>query len=185
MRQVIVSSLISADSVVGDPQGWANRNFEADDVVASIEALKRSHAMLMGRRAYEYFAPVWGPADNPYAEQLRRLPKLVFTSAPLTGSWPNAEAAGSDPVGTVRRLKAEGEGDLMIYGFTRLAATLLTAGLVDRLELAVHPVLVGTGAGPFLAGQVGEMELVQTKVRRSGVVNLTYRCGPRPAPVVG
>src|SRR3954453_10402223 len=150
MRQVIVSSLISADSVVGDPQGWANRNFEAEDVAASIAALQRSHAMLMGRRAYEYFAPVWGPADNPYAEQLRRLPKLVFTSRPLSGGWENAEVAGPDPVATVRELKEQGDDDLMIYGFTRLAATLLQAGLVDLLKLAVHPVLVGTGAGPFL-----------------------------------
>src|SRR4051812_14230039 len=98
MRQVIVSSLMSADGVVGGPQDWANRNFDGDDVASSILALRRCHAMLMGRRAYEYFAPVWGPADNPYAEQLRRLPKLVFTSQPLSVEWENAEAAGSDPV---------------------------------------------------------------------------------------
>jgi dihydrofolate reductase len=178
MRQVIVSSLITADGVVGDPQVWANRNFDADDVAASIQALQSSYAMLMGRRSYEYFAPVWGPADDPYAAQLRRLPKLVFTSRPLSGGWENAEAAGTNPVGTVRRLKEEGDDDLMIYGFTRLASTLLKAGLVDRLKLAVHPVLVGAGAGPFLAGQIGDVELAETKVRRSGVVDLTYRCGP-------
>jgi dihydrofolate reductase len=178
MRQVIVSSLMSADGVVGGPQDWANRNFDAEDVTASIGALQRSHAMLMGRLAYEYFAPVWGPADNPYAAQLRRLPKLVFTSRPLSGGWENAEAVGSDPVGTVRRLKEQGDDDLMIYGYTKLAGTLLKAGLVDRLKLAVHPVLVGTGAGPFLAGQVGDLQLAEARVRSSGVVDLTYRCGP-------
>jgi dihydrofolate reductase len=176
MRKLIVSSLISADGVVADPQGWANRNFDADDVGASIEALRRSHAMLMGRRTYDYFAPVWGPADNPYAEQLRRLPKLVFTSSPLAGGWDNAEEAGSDPAGTVRQLKQQGDDDLMIYGLTRLAGSLLQARLVDRLRLAVHPVLVGTGAGPFGAGQSGDVRLLETKVRSSGVIDLTYGC---------
>ena len=178
MRQVIVSSLLSADSVVGDPQGWANRNFDVEDVAASIGALQRSHAMLMGRGSYEYFAPVWGPADNPYAAELRRIPKLVFTSRPLSGGWENSEAVGADPVETVRRLKEQGDDDLMIYGFTRLASTLLKAGLVDRLKLAVHPVLVGAGAGPYQAGQVGDVELIETRVRRSGVVDLTYQCTP-------
>jgi dihydrofolate reductase len=181
MRQLIVSSLISVDGVVGGPQDWANRNFDVDDVAASIEALQRCHAMLMGRHAYEYFAPVWGPADNPYAAQLRRLPKLVFSSRPLSGDWENTEAVGTDPVGTVRGLKGQGDDDLMIYGFTRLAATLLKAGLVDRLKLAMHPVLVGTGAGPFLAGQVGDVQLAEARVRRSGVVDLTYTCGPAVA----
>jgi dihydrofolate reductase len=176
MRRLIVSSLISADGVVGHPQGWANQNFDADDVKASIEALRRSHAMLMGRTTYEYFAPVWGPADNPYAEELRRLPKLVFTSRPLEGDWENAEEAGTDPVGTVRRLKDPGDDDLTIYGLTQLAGSLLQAGLVDRLRLAVHPVLVGKGAGPYLAGQQGDLQLLETKVRRSGVIDLTYGC---------
>lgn len=176
MRRLIVSSLISADGVVRDPQGWANRNFDAADVQASIQALRMSHAMLMGRKTYEYFAPVWGPADNPYAEELRRLPKLVFTSRPLEGGWANAQEAGDDPVGTVRRLKDEGDDDLMIYGLTRLAGSLLRAGLVDRLRLAVHPVLVGAGAGPHLAGQHGDLQLLETRVRRSGVIDLTYEC---------
>jgi dihydrofolate reductase len=177
VRRLIVSSLISADGVVANPQGWANRNFDADDVGASIEALRRSHAMLMGRATYEYFAPVWGPADNPYADQLRRLPKLVFTSRPLAGDWENAEAAGTDPAGTVRRLKEQGDDDLTIYGLTRLAGSLLAAGLVDRLRLAVHPVLVGAGAGPFPAGQTGDVRLLETRVRNSGVIDLTYACG--------
>ena len=176
MRRLIVSSLISADGVVRDPQGWAGRNFDEGDVRASIEALRMSHAMLMGRGTYEYFAPVWGPADNPYADELRRLPKLVFTSRPLDGEWENAQEAGDDPVGTVRRLKDEGDDDLTIYGLTRLAGTLLHAGLVDRLNLAVHPVLVGAGAGPHLAGQHGDLQLLEATVRRSGVVDLTYAC---------
>ena len=178
MRQVIVSSLISADGVVEDPQGWANKNFDADDVVRSVAALQRSHAMLMGRRSFEYFAPGWAAAEGPYGAELRRIPKLVFTSRPLPVEWENSEVAGPDPVKTVLRLKEEGDGDLIVYGFTRLAGTLLTAGLVDQLKLAVHPVMVGRGAGSFLGGQAGDVELVETRVRRSGVVDLTYQCGP-------
>jgi dihydrofolate reductase len=176
MRRLIVSSLMSADGIVRDPQAWANENFDADDVTASIEALRKSHAMLMGRKSYEYFAPVWGPADNPYAEELRRLPKLVFTSRPLDGDWDNAQEAGVDPVGTVRRLKDGGDDDLTIYGLTQLASSLLQAGLVSQLRLAVHPVLVGTGAGPYPAGQQGNLQLLETKIRRSGVIDLTYGC---------
>jgi dihydrofolate reductase len=178
MGRMIVSSLMSADGVVDDPQGWANENFDEGDVASSIAALQRCRAMLLGRGAYDYFAPVWGSADNPYAEELRRLPKLVFTSSPLTGDWKNTEAAGDDPVGTVRRLEQEGDGDLMVYGLTGLATTLLRAGLVDRLQIALHPVLVGTGAGPFAAGRIGSLRLVETRVRASGVVDLAYAARP-------
>ena len=77
----------------------------------------------------------------------------------------------------------------MIYGYSRLAQTLLERGLVDTLSFVVNPVIVGSGTALFRPGERTNLRLVSVTERRNGVVILTYteRCSATiaPAPLRG
>ena len=142
---VIVSSLITADGVRSEPMSWIGDLFDADSVDGSIRQLQSVDAFLMGRRSYEYFAPAWSGGGDPYADALAAMPKYVF-SATLPGTdWANTTIVRTDAVEAVKALP----GTSLLYGFGRLAQSLLAAGLVDELHFGVHPVTVAPTRTPL------------------------------------
>lgn len=135
---VIVSSLISADGVRHEPMSWIGDLFDADSAAASIQQLKSADAFLMGRGSYEMFAPAWSGGGDPYSDALAEMPKYVFSSTLPSTDWANTTIVRTDAVEAVRALP----GTSVLYGFGRLAQSLLAAGLVDEVHFGVHPVTV-------------------------------------------
>lgn len=174
MRELIVSSLVSLDGVYGDPQSWAGEFFDEQAVADSLAALRDSDAMLMGRNTYEYLAPAWSNAAGPYLERINEMPKYVFSSTLTAADWNNSTIIPGDPVAAVRELKQQGDRHLMIYGYGRLAQTMLEHGLVDKLNFVVNPVMVGSGTALFRPGKRTNLRLVSVTERRNGVVTLSY-----------
>jgi dihydrofolate reductase len=180
MRKIIASVLMTLDGVVEDPGGfggtafggWANPYFGAEAVRLSIEKLASCDYFLCGRRTYEMFAAAWGDAEGPYADRLRELPKLVASST-LTGelTW-NAKLLEGDAIAALQRIKQEDGGDIMMYGNPALLDNLLENGLVDQLDVRVHPLVLGTGTK--LSGIRSELKLTAQQTLESGVVALSY-----------
>lgn len=142
---VIVSSLISADGVRDRPMAWIGDLFDAGAVEGSILQLKSADAFLMGRGSYEAFAPLWAAGGDPYADALAAMPKYVFSSTLADTTWANTTIVPADAVEAVRALP----GTSLMYGFGRLAQSLLAAGLVDELHFGVHPVTVAPARTPL------------------------------------
>jgi dihydrofolate reductase len=142
---VIVSSLSSADGVRADPMSWIGDLFDAESVEGSIQQLKSADAFLMGRGSYEYFAPAWSGGGDPYADALAALPKYVFSATLERTDWANTTIVRTDAVEAVRALP----GTSLLYGFGRLARSLLAAGLVDEVHFGVHPVTVEPARTPL------------------------------------
>jgi len=115
--------------------------------------------MLLGRGAYEYFQPTWPQAEGPYMDRINAMRKLVFSDSLEAVDWSNAELVRGDAVDAVRGM----EGRFVVYGYTRLAQSLLAAGLVDELDFAVHPLVLT----PKRA-----LTLVAAEAQASGVVCL-------------
>ena len=174
MRKLIVSSLVSLDGVYGDPQSWAGDYFDEQAATESLAVLLESDAMLMGRNTYEYFAPAWSSPSGAYLERMNEMRKYVFSSTLTTAGWNNTAIISGDPVAAVRELKEQGNGHLMIYGYGQLAQTLLEHGLVDELDFAVNPVVLGSGTTLFRPGKRTNLRLVSITQRRNGVVILSY-----------
>ncbi|MGZ0150223.1 dihydrofolate reductase family protein [Kribbella sp. WER1] len=180
MRKIIASTLITLDGVVEDPGGfggtsfggWAQAYFGEEAVRLSIEKLASCDYFLCGRRTYEMFSAAWGTAGGPYADRLRELPKLVASST-LTGelTW-NATLLEGDAIAALKRIKEQDGGDIMMYGNPQLLHTLLENGLVDQLDLLVHPLVLGTGAK--LSGPRTELKLAAQRTLESGVIALSY-----------
>ncbi|NUR95678.1 MAG: pyrimidine reductase [Kribbellaceae bacterium] len=180
MRKIIASTLITLDGVVEDPGGfggtpfggWAQAYFQEEAVRRSIEKLASCDYFLCGRRTYEMFSAAWGNAEGPYADRLRELPKLVASST-LTGelTW-NATLLEGDAIAALERMKQEDGGDIMMYGNPTLLSALLENGLVDELDLMVHPLVLGTGAR--LEGPRTELKLTGQHTLETGVIALSY-----------
>jgi dihydrofolate reductase len=114
------------------------------------------------------------PGLEAYAERMNTMPKYVASrtlSAPL--GW-NATLVEGDAVDGMRALKDRRQGELVITGLGELAKSLLGAGLVDELRVAIHPFVWPHGPR-LLDGIAAELELVDSRVYASVVTELQYR----------
>ncbi len=170
MRKLIIGSLLSLNGVHHSPQAWASPHFDDTAAQESLEQLNRTDAMLMGRTTYEYFAASWPSATGPYAERVNSIRKYVFSSTLREVTWTGATLVDDDPAVAVAKLKNEGDGDLVVYGYGQLGQTLLEAGLVDEFNVSFHPAVVD-GSGPT------SLELASVRQRPNGVLVASYRPG--------
>lgn len=83
-----------------------------------------------------------------------------------------------DPVAQIRRLKEQPGQDIVQYGFGQLSYALLQHGLLDELQLWIHPLFVGQATPAdllFRPSATAQVELTATLVLNTGTVILTYR----------
>src|SRR5687768_10028961 len=109
---------------------------------------------------------------------LRSLPATVVSTT-LEGplNWPNATVVSGDAVDVVARLKEESEVPLRSHGSLSLNRALMAAGLVDRLQVTLFPVITGqTGLEPIFQGAADfDLELVENRTLDGHIQELTYR----------
>jgi dihydrofolate reductase len=123
------------------------------------------------REICEEVAPERG--DPPYAARLNAIRKYVFSSKLETAEWNNSTVVRGDVAAEVSKLKQQDGGDLLILGHGLLGETLLKQRLLDVLDLAIYPVLVGHGRPVFREGQAVKLKLATTK-SFSKIVKVTY-----------
>ncbi|RAJ41882.1 dihydrofolate reductase [Kitasatospora sp. SolWspMP-SS2h] len=111
-------------------------------------------ALLLGRRTYDIFAAYWPKAgDNPFADLFNSIPKYVASRGEPELTWAGSELLGPDLPAAVRGLR-ERHQQVTVVGSLDLVQTLLREKLYDRLDLWVHPVVLGTGKQVFAGGAV-------------------------------
>jgi dihydrofolate reductase len=180
VRQIINSTYVTLDGVIQNPQDWPSLGgFSDEGNQVQAELLERCDAVLMGRRTYEAFAPVWpARSGDPVSDRMNALPKYVVATK-LTGpQWHNTTVIDHDPIEAIRGLRQQPGAGIVQYGFGPLSHALMAAGLLDELRLWVHPFFVGTGTASDLlyrAGSSGSFELAGSASLGSGIVILTYR----------
>ncbi|WP_370972466.1 dihydrofolate reductase family protein [Amycolatopsis sp. cg9] len=117
-------------------------------------------------------------ALDPWVARLRTLPATVV-SATLDGplGWPDATVVAGDAADVVARLKEESPVPLRSHGSLSLNRALLAAGLVDRVQVTVFPVLTGkTGVCPVFGGAEDfDLELLESRTFDGGIQELIYR----------
>lgn len=165
MRQLIVTAFMSVDGVMESPgggdyrnAGWTFKDVEFDPAAYEIKGREQEEAgaLLVGRRSYEEFAPVWGTMEE--FATYNAMPHYVVSKT-LTGDddrWPATILTSLDEVAALK----ETEGDpILVHGSATLGAALADAGLVDRYHLLVFPLLLGAGKRLF-----GETDQAATKL---------------------
>jgi dihydrofolate reductase len=179
MSRLINSTYITLDGAVENPQNWPSGRHQDDGRAQEIQTnlLLDSDAVLMGRRTYEGFAPVWsGKSGDPYSDKINAMEKLVASTTLSDPDWNNTTVVADGLTAEIARRKETG-GDIVQYGFGSVSRALLDAGLIDELRLWIHPLLVGSGGAEdllFRDGTSAQLELVDVDKLASGIVILSY-----------
>ena len=175
MRKIIEHVLVSLDGVFEGPD-ISGLFAYADDAYMRdrLDQLLACDAMLMGRNTYDEFAKIWPGFAHPLADRINALPKYVFSSKLEHAEWSNSTIVRGDVVAEVSKLKRQDGGDLLIYGHGLLGETLLKRGLLDMLDLSIHPLVLGHGKQFFRQGQNATLRLVAAKSCSKGIVKLSY-----------
>lgn len=184
MRTVIFGGASSLDNYLARPDGgvdWLRWN----DAAAAImkETWRTIDTMLMGRKTYEAAKRMAPPKQasraprrkgKPDAAAAPAIPTYVFSRT--LPDEPGVAIVREDVVAFVRRLKSEPGRDILLMGGGELARPLFEAGLIDRVGLNVHPVLLGAGVPAFhpMPHQI-DLELVNCAPLGDGCVCLDYR----------
>lgn len=177
-RSIVANFFVSLDGVVESPGQWHFPYFD-DEMGAAVDAgLHRSDAMLMGGALYREWASYWPEhADDDFGQTMNEMPKYVVSRTLDSADWQNTTLIkGDDPVTEIREIKA-GEGrDIAMSGSATLVRWLIGKGLLDELNLLVHPLVVGTGARLFPDGTAQQpLTLAGSTAFGSGVLHLVYR----------
>lgn len=184
MGKIIVTEYISIDGVIEAPGGdedyehvnWAlefergeeGQRFKEEETFASA-------AQLLGRVTYEGFAAAWPSMEGELAEKFNSMPKYVISKTLRDPAWNNTTVLDGNPVEESRALKERVDGDIVVHGSAQLAQALFAAGLVDQVNLMIHPLALGAGKRLFSDnGSRMEMPLIDAKVVGDGLQIVTY-----------
>jgi dihydrofolate reductase len=115
---------------------------------------------------------------DPWVTRMRNMPATVVSATleePL--DWPNATVLSGNAVDVVARLKEESEVPLRSHGSLSLNRALMAAGLVDRVQVTLFPVITGqTGLDPIFQGSADfDLELLENRTLDGHIQELIYR----------
>jgi len=145
---------------------------------------EQDQRLVLGATTYRQFAEMVASASedsemfDPWVVRYRNTPTTVISNTlqePL--DWPDRRVASGDPVEIVRQLKEESDVPLRSHGSLTLNRALLAAGLVDRLQVTLFPVITGrTGLDPIFGGAEDfDLELLEQRTLDGRTLELTYR----------
>ena len=140
--------------------------------------------MVFGANTYRLFAgflatePEDSEVRDPWVTKMVSLPAIVVSNTleePL--DWADGTVARGDAVDVVGRLKEESEVPLRSHGSLAMNRALLAAGLVDRVQVTLFPVITGqNGSAPIFEGAEDfDLELIETRTLDGNIQELTYR----------
>jgi len=196
MGNLIVTEFVTLDGVAQAPGrpdedrdggfahgGWQAPVADEESFAVIFEQAKGMDALLLGRRTYEIFADYWpnAPAEIPFTSLLNGVPKYV-ASRTLAGSlaWHGSTLVTDDLAESITALK-ERHDEVHVIGSLDLLQTLLRFGLVDRMNLWMYPLLLGSGKQVFADGTVPTaLRLMESVTYPSGTLHLTYETAGLP-----
>ena len=161
---------------------WGKQGPELlDHRLAQFDAAQR---MVFGANTFRDFVQMLGSSTDeleeidPWGDRMRNMPATVVSST-LEGplDWPNATVASGDAVDVVAQLKEESEVPLRSHGSVSMNRALMAAGLVDRVQVTIFPVITGqTGIEPIFQGAADfDLELLESRTLDGHTQELIYR----------
>ncbi len=140
--------------------------------------------MVFGANTYREFVQMLALSTeesevrDPWVTRMLNLPATVVSTT-LEGplDWPDATVVSGDAVDIVARLKEESEVPLRSHGSLSMNRALMAAGLVDRLQVTLFPVITGqTGLDPIFHGAADfDLELIESRTLDRHIQELVYR----------
>ena len=179
----VFSSLDAYGAAGADWTGyWGKQGPELLDHRVSLYG--EEQRMVFGANTYRLFVQMLASSTeesevrDPWVTRMTSLPATVISTtleAPL--DWPDATLVSGDAVDVVARLKDESKVPLRSHGSLSMNRALMAAGLVDRVQVTIFPVITGqTGQEPIFRGAADfDLELVESRTLDGHTQELVYR----------
>jgi len=177
MRKIKSNFFISLDGVVESPEKWHFPYFDDEMGGAVGAAFATTDALLMGRVLYDEWAVYWPEhADEPFGDVMNSMKKYVVSNSLQAAEWQNSEIISGDVAQKLTDLKAQDGGDITMSGSATTVRWLLREGLLDELNLLVHPIAVGEGLARLFPPDEPSiaLKLLSAETFKTGVLNLSY-----------
>jgi dihydrofolate reductase len=184
-----IFSSIDGFGSYGPPGDWGGYwGKQGPELLAHrLATYDREQRMVFGATTYQLFvqfermlgsSPEADRVGDPWVTKMRNLPATVVSTTlqePL--DWSHATLAKGDAVEIVARLKEESEVPLRSHGSVSMNRALMAAGLVDRLQLTIFPVITGqTGAHPIFQDAADfDLELIESRTFDGHIQELIYQ----------
>ncbi|WP_406125367.1 dihydrofolate reductase family protein [Streptomyces canus] len=179
----VFSSLDGYAAAGGDWTGyWGKQGPELLD--HRLALYREEQRMVFGATTYRAFAQMLAESTedsdvrDPWVTRMRNLPTTVVSTT-LEGplDWPDATVASGDAIDVVARLKKESDVPLRSHGSLSMNRALMAAGLVDRVQVTLFPVITGlTGLDPVFQGAADfDLELLESRTLDGHTQELVYR----------
>ena len=148
-----------------------------------LAVYREEQRLILGANTFRQFVQVLGPSaeptvNDPVNTRMRTMPTTVVSTT-LEGplDWPDATLESGDAVDVVARLKEESAVPLRSHGSLSMNRALMAAGLVDRVQLTIFPVISGqTGTEPIFHGAADfDLELIESRTLDRHTQELIYR----------
>jgi len=169
MRKVILGLALSLDGYIEGPNGEYDWCFTDQDYGMS-DFFKRIDGLFIGRKSYELASQL----DDTALPGFPKLKEYVFSTT-LDMVKPGYVLIKKNIEQEIERIKNEPGKDIWLWGGASLTSSLLNLRLIDELNLAVHPIILGSGKLLFsnIKNRI-PLKLIDTKTYSTGLVSLTY-----------
>lgn len=180
MAKVVIWNLVTLDGFFEGEKKWDldfhNRAWGPELEKLSSEFGASAGLLVFGRVTYEGMKAYWTTASEDEGEvktYMNALPKLVASRTITTSDWHNTEVT-ADIVGEIAKRKQVLDKTIYIFGSAELTDSLLKAGLVDEVMLAIVPVQLGKGTPFFKEGARRDFNLIEAKPLSNGALLVRY-----------
>jgi dihydrofolate reductase len=186
MRKLILEEWVSLDGYVTDKHGALDffTNITKDKNIYSdadqLKFMETIDTVILGRKTYELFIEFWPTAtteQEPIADRLNELPKLVFSNtltATPWGKWNNAQLAKGELIEEIQKLKSMPGENMVLWGSISIAQQLMMNNLIDEFHLQVCPVINGGGKKLFEPEFTTDLNLLEVRKYNTGTIFLSY-----------
>lgn len=156
--------------------GWQAAFADAESGSAIMAGINEMDSLLLGRRTYDIFAGYWPERgnSNPIAEKFNALPKYVVSRTMDRADWERTTVMSTAEEAAALK---DRHGHIHVLGSGALAGSVLAAGILDRLNLFLYPITLGTGKRVFSGdgGVPAAFTLAEPpQAFPSGVLRLVY-----------
>jgi dihydrofolate reductase len=185
MRKLIVNTFLTLDGVMQAPGGPEEDDSEGftyggwsvnywDDTMGEVmdEIMGVPFDLVLGRKTYDIFAAYWPHAsEESGAKPLNDATKYVVSRSRPKLEWAKSVLVEGDAAEGIAALKKTDGPELQVHGSGNLIQTLLSHNLVDRFNLSIFPVVIGSGKRLFAEGTIpAGLKLVDSKVSTTGIL---------------
>lgn len=176
MGKTIAGLRITLDGFADDSDNWSF-DYANEEVMAALAAdMAAMGTMVLGRKTYEMFAGFWPGQENPVADVMNSVPKVVLSSTLAKAEWQNSTLVSTGVAQFLTDLKTKSDKDIRVVGSLSVVRSLWADGLLDELQLFIYPLVRGRGERLFLDGlDEARMRVVKSETFSNGVLHVTYQ----------